>query len=268
MIANGDKYLWNDTDNEDVQRLKSFAQSRILPLASSIHKTKGMVRDCSHVSSTNIGEEGRSNYIFLRSINTYHVNSIAKKTREGHELHGNVSTKDGTKDERELGSVQAKKKHKGNIEDEGKTRERTRGKIREKLMVRWTWTAYKDIAHKSEADHSRMKKMLNSLKSNLKRVQLKMEKDTGKVFTNHSQNKRQKKRGVDQTFRSMVTVQYQILKGYTHSSLLKDKLFMRVLEYGEGKAFKWREYIKVLKEYEKMRSVLYHSLILMPIKIL
>ena len=240
MIANGDKYLWNDTDNEDVQRLKSFAQSRILPLASSIHKTKGMVRDCSHVSSTNIGEEGRSNYIFLRSINTYHVNSIAKKTREGHELHGNVSTKDGTKDERELGSVQAKKKHKRSIENEGKTMERTKGKIRAKPMLAWTSTTYGDIAHKSEADHSRMKNLLNSLKSNLKRVQLKMEKNAGKVFMNRSQNKRQKERGVDQNFRSMETVPYQVLKRDTHSKFLKDELFMRVLENGKEKGFKWK----------------------------
>ena len=118
------------------------------------------------------------------------MNNIAKQTREGRELHGNVSMKSGKKGERELRSPQAKKKHKGNIEDEGKTRERTRGKIRAKLMLGWTSTTYEDIAHKSEADHSRMKNLLHSLKSNLKRVQLKMEKNAGKVFMNRSQNKR------------------------------------------------------------------------------
>ena len=49
----------------------------------------------------------------------------------------------------------------------------------------------------------------------------------------------------------MATVPYQVLKKDIHSLFLKDELSMRVLEYGEGKAIKWRECIKMLKKYEK-----------------
>ena len=73
---------------------------------------------------------------------------------------------------------------------------------------------------------------------------------------NRSQNKRQKEKGVDRTFRSMATVLYQVPKKDTHPPFLKNKLSMRVLEYGRGKAFKWRECIKMLKEYEKIEKCL------------
>ena len=54
---------------------------------------------------------------------------------------------------------------------------------------------------------------------------------------NHYQSKRQKERGIDQPFRSMAIVPYQVLKKDTHS-LFEGLVFHGSSIYGEGKAFK------------------------------
>ena len=51
----------------------------------------------------------------------------------------------------------------------------------------------------------------------------------------------------------MATISYQVLKD-SCSSFLKDELSMRVLEYGERKAFEWRICIKILRECKKIKK--------------
>ena len=70
-----------------------------------------MIRECSHVSSTNCGEVSRTDYIFLGSINNCQVNNIAKRTREGQDLHTNGNVEYGKQDERELVNIGAKRKY-------------------------------------------------------------------------------------------------------------------------------------------------------------
>ena len=67
---------------------------------------------------------------------------------------------------------------------------------------------------------------------------------------NCSQKKKPKERSVDQNFISMATIPFQVQKGDTHFSLLKDELSMRMFDFGEGKDFKQRKCIKMLKEYK------------------
>ena len=93
--------------------------------------------------------------------------------------------------------------------------------------------------------------MLQSDKNNLKQINTKMEKNAGKILINHRENKRQKERGVDQTYRSMASVPYKALKKDTHTLFLMAELRMRCLEHGDGENFKWADSPKMLKRYLK-----------------
>ena len=69
-------------ESEHTKALRHFAETRILPLASSTHRVEAMVRECSHVASTDRGEQARSHYIFLRSVMSSKINDIARHEEE------------------------------------------------------------------------------------------------------------------------------------------------------------------------------------------
>lgn len=260
-IARSDIYLFDETDNDAIKKLQSFTRSRILPLASSTHKTEAMVRECSLVSATNCGEGKRSNYVFLRSVNNTYINRIARETREGRTLHANASMKAGKQGERDLVSSQAKKKHKGEKENEKYTRERTRGKHRAQLSLQWIRQSYKETSAEKNTASSRkeIKKLFlpkETEQPNVQRVNLKMEKKEDKMYVFREKNKRQSERGVDRTYRIMGKVPYKILKKDTHTNFIQTELALRALEFGNGKFFKWKEAIDLLKTYESNKKAL------------
>ena len=85
ILAGAD--IWSD--EMETKGIRIFAETLILPLASSTHRVEAMVRECTHAAGTNRGEESRSWYIMLRSVFNTKINEIAFAAREDKVFRGN-----------------------------------------------------------------------------------------------------------------------------------------------------------------------------------
>ena len=93
----------------ETKGIRIFAETLILPLASSTHRVEAMVRECTHAAGTNRGEESRSWYIMLRSVFNTKINEIAFTAREDKVFRGNHHWGPGKEGKREVRSEIGKK---------------------------------------------------------------------------------------------------------------------------------------------------------------
>lgn len=248
-IANGGD-LWDETC-DDTAPLRKYAKERILPLASSTHRVEAMVRECSHVASTNRGEDARSNYIFLRSIMNSVINDIAAMGKENRVLRANGSMHAGVQGQRVVRSEEARRKHGGAVEDESKVRKRARGAERVAVSLKVITDRYKEVARMDPSRRKEVKKQL--LQKENKAKQERLEKKAVKFVANKDnsrrKNKRESERGVDRTFRMAGYIPYKKTWAQFHMEQLRAEVNARIEGDGDFVGG-YQVVVKKLKELE------------------
>jgi hypothetical protein len=198
------EYFWGSIEaiagGKDIWQSESTVEAKILPLASSTHRVKAMVRECSHCASTDQGKSSRSHYVLQRSVLNSKINEISAKDREGRVLHANASTGSGLQGERNFWSVELVQKHDGATDDKKKVRQQTRGALWVLAAVRVVIVErYDSVLKNSIADRKAVKVLLNNKMATV-RIDAKVESFVSTVAHSRQPNKREREQGVDKTY--------------------------------------------------------------------
>jgi hypothetical protein len=157
----------------------------------------------------------------------------------------------GLQGQRIVRSEQARRKHGGALEDESKIRRRARGAERVAVSLKVIKERYIEVAR---MDPSRRKEVRRGLlekenKAKQERLEKKLVKFVASKDTARRQNKREKERGVDKTFRMAGYIPYKETKAAHHTEQLREEVKTRI--EGDG-AFDggYKRVVAKLKELE------------------
>jgi hypothetical protein len=143
----------------------------------------------------------RSHLILQRSVLASKINDSAAKSLVGRVLHhANASTGSGRQGKRVVRSEQAIRKHGDVAEDKNKVRMRARGATRVVAALGVIKGRYVAVANKSDADRKEIKALLETKNKDV-RIGAKIEKFVEDLNKSRRENRRQKERGVDKTYR-------------------------------------------------------------------
>ena len=204
--------------------LREYSELHILPLASSGHRVEAMVRESFLVSDTARGEANRSHLIIQRSVLASKINDIAAKSREGRALHANASTGSGIQGERVVRLEEAIRKHGGMAEDKGKVRMRARGAIYAVAALGVIKSRYIKVTNKTDADRKEDKALLETKSGDVRITAAKVEKFIEDLDKPRPENRRQKERGVDKTYRVADRIPFKRTKAVLHTAQLRCEL--------------------------------------------
>ncbi len=210
MMAQG-MDLWNETDNQCINKLQSFCRHRILPLMSSTHRVEGMIRNASLCATSGRSEGLRSAYAVVRS-------SLERPI--------------GNKTEPKLGKP---------------TKRPARGANRAAALLSHVRTINKKLSGKTPGDEEYQQLRVSFLEEGLndKKAQLQKKVSRFELAKEKEPNAIQKERGVDVTAASRGDVKFSSLKAARWRGAVQKELHLRgVTQTEEG----WNKLRQALKD--------------------